>query len=73
MIVRPGSSVRAWVLVTATVAASAVFASAARAECEDIRWELRNIWSLGGGAMTLVSVAVCHDHVSPTTTDKQHP
>lgn len=59
-------------VVIAVVVASAVFASAARAECEDIRWELRNVWSPGGGAMTLVRVPVCHDHVSPTTTPKRH-
>lgn len=52
---------------TAAIVASGAFASAARAECEDIRWELRNIWNPGGGAMSLVRVPVCHDQASPTT------
>ncbi|GEM_PF-1230369 len=29
--------------------------------CRNIRWELRNVWNPGGGAMSLVRVPVCYD------------
>ena len=29
--------------------------------CKEVRWELRNVWNPGGGAMSLVRVPVCYD------------
>jgi hypothetical protein len=51
----------------ALVALSGVFASPARAECDDIRWELRNQWNPFGGGLNLIRVPVCYDFGSPAT------
>jgi hypothetical protein len=61
---------RRTLLCAALIAAfslTGAFASTAGAECDDIRWELRNQWNPSGGAMNLISVPVCHDFSSPST------
>jgi hypothetical protein len=61
---------RPTLLCAALIAAfslTGAFASTARAECDDIRWELRNQWNPSGGAMNLIRVPVCHDFSSPST------
>jgi hypothetical protein len=65
-VVRSRVAVLCAVLI-ALVAVGGVFASPARAECDDIRWELRNVWNPFGGGLSLVRVPVCHDFSSPTT------
>lgn len=54
------------VLIVA-VALTGTFASTARAECDDVRWELRNQWNPFGGGLNLIRVPVCYDHSSPST------
>ena len=54
-------------VLIALVAVGGVFASPARAECDEISWELRNQWNPFGGGLSLVRVPVCHDFSSPTT------
>jgi hypothetical protein len=54
-------------VLIALIALGGAFASTARAECDDIRWELRNVWNPFGGGLSLVRVPVCHDFGSPTT------
>jgi hypothetical protein len=49
------------------VAMTAVLAPAARADCDDVRWELRNQWNPFGTGLSLVRVPVCHDFTSPAT------
>jgi hypothetical protein len=57
--------------LAALVALAAVLAPAARAECEDIRWEVR--WQpdpFGTSGGSLVQVPVCHD-ATPSTKPKK--
>jgi hypothetical protein len=51
----------------ALVALGGVLASPARAECDDVRWELRNQWNPFGGGLNLIRVPVCYDFGSPAT------
>jgi hypothetical protein len=51
----------------AALTLTGVFTSTARAECDDVRWELRNQWNPFGGGLSLVRVPVCYDFSSPST------